>query len=139
MSKICETIAYIKGLAEGLQLDDSTKEGKVLLAVIEALDDLAIASDMHDETIGDLIDGIGSINEDLSDLEDFVFDDDNIGGRGDDDDDGEIDELDDEEFVDDFIELECPDCGDTVYFDPEMIEMDENPICPNCGGVIELA
>ena len=32
---ICEKIAYVKGLAEGLGVDDSTKEGKVLNAIID--------------------------------------------------------------------------------------------------------
>ena len=34
---ICEKVAYIKGLAEGLSLDESTKEGKILAAVIDVL------------------------------------------------------------------------------------------------------
>ena len=37
---ICEKVAYIKGLAEGLALDDSTKEGKVLAAIIDVLGDI---------------------------------------------------------------------------------------------------
>ena len=32
---ICEKISYIKGLAEGLDLDVNTKEGKVLSAIID--------------------------------------------------------------------------------------------------------
>ena len=34
---ICEKIAYIKGLAEGLKLDENTNEGKILAAVIDLL------------------------------------------------------------------------------------------------------
>ena len=37
---ICEKIAYIKGLAEGLSLDETTKEGKILAAVIDLLGDI---------------------------------------------------------------------------------------------------
>ena len=37
---ICEKIAYIKGLAEGLSLDETTKEGKILSAVIDLLGDI---------------------------------------------------------------------------------------------------
>ena len=36
--EISEKVAYLKGLAEGLQLDGETKEGKVLLAIIDVLD-----------------------------------------------------------------------------------------------------
>ena len=38
---IAEKIAYLKGLAEGLKLDEETKEGKVLLAVIDVLADIS--------------------------------------------------------------------------------------------------
>ena len=34
---ICEKIAYIDGLTEGLDLDKTTKEGKILAAVIDLL------------------------------------------------------------------------------------------------------
>ena len=37
---ICEKIAYIKGLAEGLALDETTKEGKILSAIIDLLGDI---------------------------------------------------------------------------------------------------
>ena len=38
---ITEKVSYIKGLAEGLSLDETTKEGKLLAAVIDVLDDIA--------------------------------------------------------------------------------------------------
>ena len=38
---IGEKVSYIKGLAEGLQLDESTKEGKVLAAIVDVLGDIA--------------------------------------------------------------------------------------------------
>lgn len=39
---ITERAAYIKGLAEGLGIDESTKEGKVIKALIDAFDDMAL-------------------------------------------------------------------------------------------------
>ena len=39
---ITERAAYIKGLAEGLGIDDSTKEGKVINALIGCIDDMAL-------------------------------------------------------------------------------------------------
>ena len=41
MSYLPEKMAYIKGLAEGLDIDASTKEGKLLLAIVDALSDTA--------------------------------------------------------------------------------------------------
>ena len=44
---ICEKIAYIKGLAEGLELDTEKKEGKILTAIIDLRGD-------NTEEIGDI-------------------------------------------------------------------------------------
>lgn len=47
---ITERAAYIKGLAEGLGIDESTKEGKVIKALIDAFDDMALTvSDLEAE------------------------------------------------------------------------------------------
>ena len=39
--KITEKVSYIKGLAEGLSLDSSSAEGKVISAIIDALEAMA--------------------------------------------------------------------------------------------------
>ena len=39
--EISEKVAYLKGLAEGLALDTDTKEGKLIAAIIDVLDDMA--------------------------------------------------------------------------------------------------
>ena len=38
---ITERVAYLKGLMEGLELDTAGKEGKILKAMMEVLDDMA--------------------------------------------------------------------------------------------------
>ena len=124
MGKITEKVAYIKGLLDGVQLDGNSKEGKVLCAIVDALDVIANEIDKHDDAIDDLIEGVDSLNGDLSDIEEFVFSMD--------------DNDDDEDFDDDFIELECPECGDTVYYDSELFEADEDPVCPNCGNTVKM-
>ena len=46
---ICEKIAYIKGLAEGLNLDESKPELKVINAILDLLDDISYSvNDMED-------------------------------------------------------------------------------------------
>ena len=46
---VIEKVAYLRGLADGLKLTDTTAEGKVLLNVIEVLDDLALSvTDLED-------------------------------------------------------------------------------------------
>ena len=71
---VTEKAAYLKGLAEGLEITPDTKEGKLLLAVLDLLDDMALSiADLEDETaqIGEQVD---MIDEDLSDLEDDYYD-----------------------------------------------------------------
>lgn len=45
MRLIRERVAYLKGLAEGMQINDSTNEGKIIKAMIEVLDDIALSVD----------------------------------------------------------------------------------------------
>ena len=52
---ICEKVAYIKGLAEGLELDSNDKNSKVLKAIIELLEDVAL-------TVEDLEDGCAELD-----------------------------------------------------------------------------
>ena len=40
--EMIEKVAYLKGLAEGLALDTDTKEGKLIAAIIDVLDDIAL-------------------------------------------------------------------------------------------------
>ena len=54
--EISEKVAYLKGLAEGLALDTDTKEGKLIAAIIDVLDDIALEiADMLTEEGYDLV------------------------------------------------------------------------------------
>ena len=47
---IKEKVAYLQGLLSGLELDESSKEGKVIKAIVDVLDDMAmIVTDTEDE------------------------------------------------------------------------------------------
>ena len=49
MSKISDRVSYLQGLAEGMELDTDKKEGKLLAAIIDVLDDLALElADLRD-------------------------------------------------------------------------------------------
>ena len=70
---ISEKVAYLKGLAEGLNLDESTKEGKLLLAIVDVLDEMADEfADIEDEIV-DLEDGLDAVSDDLNDVEEFLY------------------------------------------------------------------
>ena len=75
--EITEKVAYLKGLAEGLALDtEKSKEGKLISAIIDILDDIALEmEDIKDEQ-AELSDGLDAVSEDLEDVEDIIYDDD---------------------------------------------------------------
>ena len=128
--EISEKVAYLKGLAEGMELDTDKKEGKLLSAIIDVLEDIALElEDIQDEQ-AELADGLDAVSDDLEDVEDVVFED----WDEDDDDDYEEDELDEDE---DCYATTCPTCEETIYFDESILE-DGEVICPNCGEKLEF-
>ncbi|MCI8815268.1 MAG: hypothetical protein HFF15_00350 [Angelakisella sp.] len=120
---VTEKVAYLKGLAEGMKMDDSTNEGKLLLAIIDTLDDIALTvSDMED-SMTELAAQVDEIDDDLGAVEEDLYCD---------DDDCDCD--DDDEAL---YEVECPKCGDIICLDEDML--DEGEIdCPNCGEKLEF-
>ena len=127
---ICEKIAYIRGLAEGLSLDDSTKEGKVLAAIIDLLGDITEEICEIEDGCDELMEQIDAVDEDLSSLEEFVYEDD-------DECDCDCDDCDCDCDDDEVYEIECPACNDIIYLDGEMLE-EEGMTCPNCGTELEF-
>ena len=127
---ICEKIAYIKGLAEGLSLDDSTKEGKILNAIIDLLGDITEEICDIEDGCDELMEQIDAVDEDLASLEDIIYEDDEC------DCDCGCDDCDD--CCDDEVyEIECPACNDIIYLDADMLA-EEGMVCPNCGTDLEF-
>ena len=127
---ICEKIAYIKGLAEGLSLDNDSKEGKILNAIIDLLGDITEEICDIEDACDDMSEQIDAVDEDLASLEDVIYGDDDCDCCEDDDCDcGCCD--------DELYEVECPSCNDIIYLDAEMLE-DEGIDCPNCGTHLEF-
>ena len=129
-----EKVAYLKGLLEGMELDANAKETKLFNAMIDVLADLA--SDLADaeddiidmgEQIDDIVDEIVELEDDFDDLLDDLYEDE-------DDDD---DEDEDDEDEDDFFEINCPNCDNSLYIDSGVLE-DGEIECPECGSVIEF-
>lgn len=122
---ISEKVAYLKGLMEGLNIDEQTNEGKLFTAIVDVLDEIALEiEDLTDEVM-ELGDGLDVVSDDLSDVEDIVYDDD------DDDDD------DDEDEEEECYATTCPECEEEIFFDDTMLE-DGEIICPNCGAKLEF-
>ena len=116
---ISEKVAYLKGLAEGLDLDTTkSKEGKLISVMIGILEELAMSVEDLEENALNLGEEIDVLSDDLSDVEDVVFDED--------EDDFEHD------YDDDWFEVECPTCGADIVVDDEALAEGEVE-CPGCG------
>ena len=136
--KLTEKVSYLKGLMDGLDINESTKEGKVLLQMIDLLEEMALSVEDIQDEIDEVTELIDILDEDLGELEnDFYeteddFDDDfDYDEFDDDDDDYEFDE--DEELY----EVICPTCGDTICLDEDLLA-EGSMDCPNCGENLEF-
>ncbi|MEE1126622.1 MAG: hypothetical protein UHZ05_00075 [Acutalibacteraceae bacterium] len=125
MMNLTEKAAYLKGLAEGLKVNADDDMGKLVLALIDTIDDIALTvADLEDE-LAETRDYIEEIDEDLGAVEEDLYDDE-------DDDDCDCCCGDD-----DFYEVECPACHETICLDEDMLCEGEIE-CPNCGTDLEF-
>jgi ribosomal protein S27E len=128
---ISENAAYIKGLFEGYEIDKNTKEGRIISEMLNLLADMADKINALEADNRDLHEYVEELDHDLGEVEEEVyFSDDEYEDEYDDYDDLNDDE-DYEGEDEEFYEIECPSCGDTVYFD-DSLEVDEL-VCPACG------
>lgn len=135
--KLTEKMSYLEGLIEGLEIDNSTKEGKALLQMSEVMKEMVLYVEDLQSQVDELTELCDILDEDLGQMEDDfydVFDDDDDYLEEDDYEDEELDLNEDEE---DLYEVNCPSCGDTILVDETMIE--EGSInCPNCNELLEF-
>ncbi len=130
--EITEKVAYLKGLMEGMKIDTESNEGKILAAMADILEDIGLELEDLWNAQGELEDGLDVVSDDLEDVEDTVY--------GEDEDD---ESFNDEYYEDDVDEDEdcyattCPTCEETIYFDESVLE-DGQVICPNCGEKLEF-
>lgn len=140
--KLTEKMSYLQGLIDGLDVDDSTKEGKALLQMTDVMQELVMYVEDLQSQVDELTELCDILDEDLGMVEEDLYDVEgcSCGECGDDcdccsdcDDDDDFDFDDDDELY----EVTCPTCGDTILLDEGMIE--EGSInCPNCNELLEF-
>ena len=137
-----EKAAYLKGLIDGLGIDETTKEGKVIKAMSELLGELAEAVDGIDEDVTRAYDQINDLSEELEDLEADLYEDDDADDDADTEEDedasDEDDDSDDDIASEPFYEVACPNCGETVYVSEDDLDAGEAN-CAHCGVTFEVA
>ena len=124
---INEKVSHLKGLMEGLELDKGKKEVKVISAMVDIIEDLALTVDDIEEDLDEVMDLVEEIDEDLSDVEDDLYgeDEDGCDCGCEDFDEGEL------------YEVTCPSCGEVVCVAEDMLDLGSIP-CPNCGEELEF-
>ena len=107
---ISEKVAYLKGLAEGLNLDtEKSKEGKLISVMIGILEEIGLSIEDLEENAQALGEEIDVLSDDLADVESEVFGEDE----------------------DDWFEVECPNCEEPLIIDDKALA--EGVVqCPNC-------
>lgn len=118
-----EKIAYLRGLMDGLKLpdDDNTK---VLKAIADCLDALAEEIETESARTDVIEDELDEVNNDIDQLDEV------LGFLLEDEDEDEDEE--DEDWEDDFDFFTCPNCGEIVPVNEEMLSNEADPICPKC-------
>ncbi len=120
-----ESLGYLKGLIDGLEIDENSKDGKIFKAILEVLDNIVDDIDDLAEEVEDLEEELDDLEDDVCDLEDCVYDD---------DDDDDWDEY-DEEYEE--YEVECPSCGTAFDVDEDTL-LGGTVECPSCGETLEF-
>ena len=147
MSDVINKVSYLKGLAEGMNISDKSDEGKLFAKLIDVLSDAADEIEALWAKNAELEMRLEELDEEMyaaemdidaiyDDIEgDFDYDDYDGYDDGEGDFDEFLDSLDDD---DDLFEITCPECGEDVVVDFEMLDEEGNIVCPNCHRDIEL-
>ncbi len=139
MDNLSKKVSYLAGYADGLDISPKSDEGKLIVKMLEvlgemaeAIDELKLAQEETNEFIDELDEAVFAMADDM--YGDGEFD------EYDDDDDDILDEY-DEEYggdEDDYVEIQCPSCGEDVIVAIDSLESDNEIVCPNCHEEIEL-
>lgn len=130
MEDLASRIKYLQGLAEGLNLSEKSPEGRIILGVLEVLEDLQHRVEKMEERqreFGEFIDVFLQAGDEMeqfmsfleSNLENFPFD---------------LEEDNDEEV----INVECSSCGRNFYVDIDDV-VHGSASCPSCGEPFDFA
>ena len=140
MASITERTAYLRGLADGLNLDKEKAENKLLLEMLNVLDELAQHITETDADLDELREYEEDKDADQADVGDVVFDDDDDCDCDCDDCDCDCDDCDCDDCdcdcdcdCDQELSFDCPNCGKTVMIKASDIDFDESPVCSACG------
>ena len=137
--ELSKRAAYLQGLVEGLGVDESTKEGKVIKAMAALLGEMAEAVEGLDEDLSRAYDQINDLSDELEDLEADLYEEEDPDAEDADEDASDEDDANDDDIASEpFYEVACPNCGETVYVSEDDLDAGEAN-CAHCGVTFEVA
>ena len=110
--KLTEKMSYLQGLLDGLDIDNSTKEGKALVQMADVMNELVAYVEDLQSQVDELTELCDILDQDLGQVEDDIYDE-------------------DDEDYEEIFEVECPSCGEIICFEGDIDE--DNLRCPACG------
>lgn len=130
--KLSEKMSYLKGLADGLKIDITTNEGRILSEMMEVLETAVMYIDDLQNQVDELTELCEDLDEDLGEVEEFLLDE---------EDELDLDDEDDEDYdfdeEEDLYETVCPTCENTIVLADSIL--DEGSMkCPCCGELLEF-
>ena len=128
---LMEQAAYLRGLADGLDLDFEKKENKLMLALLDLVDEMAVSIRELEENAESVDGELDEIAEELIAIEQEIGMDEDYD---DEDDDCDCDCCGDDCYT---YEVVCPTCGDHISIDESLLDVGEIN-CPNCNEVLEF-
>ena len=118
-------VAYIRGLMTGMEFDPASKNGKVIAAMMDLLEEMAATVTEHDNALDQVYDELETLDQDLDDMVADLY--------------GDDEKESDDEDAEDLYEVTCPNCGAVSTVDEEtLLDQESELVCPNCGAAFDV-
>lgn len=119
MKDLKAEVAYLQGLAKGLEVDDQSKAGRIIQGLIDVLGKMADSLEELWDAQEQMEDYLESIDEDLYLLENGGYKERRKPSISQ-------------------VEMTCPNCRERVSFDSDLMDEDEviEVTCPTCEQVV---
>lgn len=124
-----EKVAYIKGLMEGMKIDESSDNGKLFKLIVDILEDLSKDVADIEDYVAELTEQVDAVDEDLNTLEEDFYE------EWDDED--ECDCCDCCDCDEEYYDVTCPYCGEDFEVDEDTL-LDGGVACPACDKHLEF-
>ena len=120
-----EKVAYIKGLMEGMKIDETSDNGKLFKLIVEILGDLTEDVADIEDYVAELTEQVDAVDEDLNALEEDFYE------EWDEDEDCDCCDCDCCDCDEEYYDVTCPSCNEDFEVDEDTL-LDGGVDCRGC-------